>query len=48
MKKWKKLTIFLFADKDEKTELRAQRIIEKWEEKDTQEKNKNWDIKVIL
>lgn len=48
MKQWKKLTIFLFADKEEKHELKTQKIIEKWEEKDTQEKNKNWDIKVIL
>ena len=47
MKQWKKLTIFLFADKEEKHELKTQKIIDKWEEKDN-EKHKKWDIKVIL
>ena len=47
MKKWKKLSIFLFTDKEDKNQETTQKIIEKWEEKD-KEKNKSWDIKVIL
>ncbi len=47
MKTWKKLSIFLFSDKEDKQEDSTKKIIEKWEQKDL-EKNKQWDIKVIL
>ena len=46
MNTWKKLSIFLFSDKD-KQEDNTKKIIEKWEAKDS-DKNKKWDIKVIL
>ena len=46
MKTWKKLSIFLFTEKDKQEEI-TKKIIEKWEEKDS-DKHKNWDIKVIL
>lgn len=47
MKTWKKLSIFFFSDKEDKQEDSTKKIIEKWEQKDL-EKNKQWDIKVIL
>jgi hypothetical protein len=47
MNTWKKLSIFLFSDKEDKQSDNTKKIIEKWEEKDS-DKSKKWDIKIIL